>query len=413
MILRILFAVLLFVCTSMQAYADCADLMADLEEIEVNTMKKAAFDIRKVLDGDDLGKIDPILNFIENRFHDEALAIIPSVIPALLMRPDLTKEQLQKIMTWIQQAEHFYLLRAHDDIIEAQRGDRFFKVLMNINQLREPIGLSKLVDLMGDVETAGLKVGEQDIRDWLGLRYQHLNRILLNIEIPRATAWERLKKDLTHAMNPESLMLARYFLTMTRLNFELLLDETLWAFSAFARLPKSGVPKVLGEDDPAPMILNKDAYDRYFDILEERYPSRDEDEEGDEEDEPWAASLTTFTPEPSEAAAPEGDNRDTHDAHQAELLHILVQALAYVGEGLVEDDADATREVQNVLNDWELAGVTLNAPTIIDDETLYGLTPVQAAYYWDRMPEKNAILLAIEERKLPFWMLPPCERVNP
>jgi len=404
LILRIILGVFLFAGTPLQVYADCADLMADLAELEVGMMRKSAFEIRKVLDHPDLSKLDPIINFVEARFHDEALDSIPLVIPALLMHPDVTRQQLEKIMSWIQHAEHFYLLRARDDIVEANRQDRFFIVLMNINKLREPIEISKQVQFVEDMEAAEVKVGDQSIQDWLGLRYLHLNRILLNREVKGVTGWALLKKDLFHGMDPDSLMLVRYFLKMAQLNFEMLEDERLWPFSAFAKLPEKGVPPVLGEDDPTPSILDNDSHQRYFDILLERYPAEADEEDGDEDDdsESWKGDQT-----------PEPDARDTYDLKQAELLHILVQALIYDGSdeetGKSADDVDVPDDFQEVLNDWELAGGTLNAPTIIDDQTSYMLTPVQSAYFWDRMPQKDAILKAIAERKLPFWLLPPCE----
>jgi hypothetical protein len=163
-----IFLSLFLVFVSARAHADCADLLSDLSEIEVGTLKRSAFDIRKVLERPGLEGLDPILNFVGSRFHEEALDRLPIVVPALLMHPGVSRIHLEKIMQWIQHAEHKYLLIARDDIIEALKEDRFFKVVMNLNKLREPMELSKQIQFIEDLEAVELRVGDQSIQEWLG-----------------------------------------------------------------------------------------------------------------------------------------------------------------------------------------------------------------------------------------------------
>ncbi len=252
-------------------------------------------------------------------------------------------------------------------------------------------------------------MGDEDMREWLGERYRHLSKILRNVNVPFKKSWDQLKRDLLGGMDPEAIAFARYFLTMAILNVEMLDDEKLWAFSAFAKLPESGIPNILGVDDLVPMTLEEDSYQRFLELFGDR-EGGDEDEDLDLEAEPWLASVNTYKPDRPVAS---DSHPETYDHMQARLLHELVIALAYVGEGIEAEDADAAREVQEVLNDWELAAQTLNAPTMIEHDVDWMLTPVQAAYYWDRAAEKNAILRAMAEKPLPFWMLPPCEPVTP
>ncbi len=135
MILRILLGVMLICSLPAQTFADCAELLGDLSELEVDSMKKAAFEMRKALDHPHLDHFNRITKFIATRYHAEALDSIPLVIPALLMRTDSTREEIQLIMSWMQHAEHQFLTTARDDIVGSGSEERFFRTLMNINKL--------------------------------------------------------------------------------------------------------------------------------------------------------------------------------------------------------------------------------------------------------------------------------------